>query len=155
MAVRGVSFDAMNLFGIGFPEAGLVMVLALILVGPQRFPEIARQAGRWYRTARAFTDAVMQDVRAAVDEIEDELGVEGGDLQPIRELTDLRRDLADAIQGTADRQAAASAEEPPVGQITAPSPPPESETPTAVPSATEPPQAFVPEPSSSDGRRGA
>src|SRR5438105_2246739 len=98
----------MNLFGVGLPEMGLVFVLALILVGPQRFPEIARQAGRWYRMARAFTDEVMGDVRAAVDELEEEVGIKeaqeanaegspGGTIRPIRELQDLRRDLADAI----------------------------------------------------------
>ena len=42
----------MELFGVGLPEAGLVFVLPLIRIGPHRFPESARQAGRGARPAR-------------------------------------------------------------------------------------------------------
>ena len=96
----------MELFGVGLPEAGLVFVLALILIGPERFPEMARQAGRWYRTARAFTDAVMVDVRSAVDEIEDEIADKNDGLRPIRELQDIQREFTqigeDAVAAAGD-----------------------------------------------------
>ena len=145
----------MNLFGIGLPEAGLVMLLGLILVGPQRFPEIARQAGRWYRTARAFTDAVMKDVRAAVDEIEDELEAEGAvSLQPIRELAGLRGDLIDAIRATAEAATlAASAAHVTPAVPAAPAAP----AVPAVPAAADAPSAPAapPEPSSADDHTGA
>ena len=91
----------MELLGIGVPEMALVGLLFMILVGPQRFPEMARQAGRWYRTARAFTDEVMKDVRAAVDEIEEEVGVGEDGVKPIRELADLRRELTSALDDAA------------------------------------------------------
>ncbi len=83
----------MNFFGVGPAEAGLVFVIALIVVGPQRFPEIMRQAGRWYRVARAYSNEVMQDVRSAVDDIEREVKAETGDLRAIREFADIGKDL--------------------------------------------------------------
>ena len=86
----------MSLFGVGAMEAGLVLVIALVLVGPQRFPEIARQGGKWYRVARRFTAEVTKDVRAAVDEIEHEIKVETADLQSVRELADLDAELKSA-----------------------------------------------------------
>ena len=86
----------MELFGVGIPELGLVMLIALVIVGPQRFPEVARQIARWVRTARSFTDAVMQDVRAAVDEIEQEVTAANDGVNPIRELQELRKELAAA-----------------------------------------------------------
>ena len=91
----------MELFGVGLPEAGLVFVLALILIGPERFPEMARQAGRWYRTARAFTDAVMVDVRSAVDEIEDEIAEKNDGLRPISEFQDIQREFTQIGQEAA------------------------------------------------------
>lgn len=102
-----------SLFGVGASEALLVLVLALIVVGPQRFPEIARQGGRWFRMARRYTDEVMQDVRAAVDEIEQEINEETAELRSVGDLGgDLRaiRDDVDAVtSGTAgDAQAALS-----------------------------------------------
>lgn len=84
----------MELFGVGVPELGLIMLIALVVVGPQRFPEIARQMAHWIRTARAFTDAVMKDVRAAVDEIEQEVTTANDGVNPIRELRELRGELS-------------------------------------------------------------
>ena len=88
----------MELFGVGIPELGLVMLIALVIVGPQRFPEIARQMARWVRTARAFTDEVMKDVRAAVDEIEQDVTAANDGVNPIRELRDIRDELRGASQ---------------------------------------------------------
>ena len=44
----------MELFGVGIPEAGLILVIMLLVVGPNRFPQVAREAGKWYRIARAY-----------------------------------------------------------------------------------------------------
>lgn len=86
----------MNFFGVGPAEAGVIFAIALIVIGPQRFPEIMRQAGRWYRVARAYSNEVMKDVRAAVDEIEQEVRADTEDLRSVRELTDLKADLIEA-----------------------------------------------------------
>ncbi len=75
-----------ELFGVGAAEAVLVFVIALVLVGPQRFPDLARQGGRWYRIARRYTAEVTKDVRAAIDEIEEEVKAETGDLKVVREI---------------------------------------------------------------------
>lgn len=86
----------MNIFGVGPAEAGLVFVIALIVVGPQRFPEIMRTAGRWYRMARAYSNEVMKDVRSAVDDIEREVRAETDDLKSVREFADIGKDLREA-----------------------------------------------------------
>ena len=88
----------MELFGVGIPEIGLILLIALVIVGPQRFPEVARQIAHWIRTARAFTDEVMKDVRAAVDEIEEEVTASNDGVNPIREFEELRRELTGAAQ---------------------------------------------------------
>ncbi|MEX2032304.1 MAG: twin-arginine translocase TatA/TatE family subunit [Dehalococcoidia bacterium] len=98
----------MNFFGVGPAEAGLVFVIGLLVVGPQRFPEIMRQAGRWYRVARAYSNEVMKDVRAAVDDIEREVKAETEDLNFAREFSDLKGDL-DIKSDLKDAQKAAEA----------------------------------------------
>jgi sec-independent protein translocase protein TatB len=88
----------MSLFGVGAGEAALVLVLAMIVVGPQRFPEIARQGGRWYRLARQYTDEVMKDVRSAVDDIEQEINSETEDLKSLGSLGDDLRGIRDDVE---------------------------------------------------------
>ncbi|TAJ17294.1 MAG: twin-arginine translocase TatA/TatE family subunit [Dehalococcoidia bacterium] len=97
----------MELFGVGPLEALLVGVIAFILVGPDKFPELARQAGKWYRVARAFTADVMEDVQGAVKEIEAEVdATTGGGLRSIRELTESSTGLLS--EARADLEAATS-----------------------------------------------
>jgi sec-independent protein translocase protein TatA len=44
----------MNVFGIGLPEMGLIMVVALLIFGPKKLPEIGRSLGK---TVRGFQEA--------------------------------------------------------------------------------------------------
>ncbi len=63
----------MDLFGVGIFEALLVLVVALIVVGPNKFPEIARSAGRWFTVARNYASEVRSDIESATAEIESEV----------------------------------------------------------------------------------
>ena len=63
----------MELLGVGAAEALVVLVITLIVVGPNRFPEIARQGGRYYRVARRYATEVTADVRGAMNELESEV----------------------------------------------------------------------------------
>tara|TARA_B100001029_G_C14770389_1_gene290907 strand:+ start:200 stop:571 length:372 start_codon:yes stop_codon:yes gene_type:complete len=83
-----------DLFGVGIFEALLVLVVALIVVGPNKFPEIARSAGRWFTVARNYASEVRTDIESATAEIESEVMKEqefiGGisdDLNTIEEET--------------------------------------------------------------------
>jgi len=44
----------MNIFGIGLPEMALIMVLALLVFGPKKLPEIGRSMGK---AIKGFQDA--------------------------------------------------------------------------------------------------
>jgi sec-independent protein translocase protein TatB len=66
------------MFGVGLPELGVILFVAVIVFGPDRLPEYARQAGRLVRQLRQFAQSAQQDLR-------DELGPEFADLK----LTDL------------------------------------------------------------------
>lgn len=92
----------MSFLGVGASEAMLVVIIALIVIGPNRFPEAMRTAGRWYRMARAYSNEVMKDVRAAVDDIEREVNTEAEEFKTVREMTDISGDIREAQRGTAE-----------------------------------------------------
>ena len=62
------------MFGVGFPELVLIMVVALLVLGPQRLPEVARMLGRAYaqlrRVSEEFQNTIRQDL-AALERQED------------------------------------------------------------------------------------
>ncbi len=66
------------MFGVGLPEMLVIIVVAIVVFGPDRLPDFARQAGRLVRQIKQFTDHARDDIRA-------ELGPDFADF----ELTDL------------------------------------------------------------------
>jgi sec-independent protein translocase protein TatA len=62
------------MLGIGLPELIIIMVVALLVLGPQRLPEVARMVGRAYaqlrRASEEFQNTIRQDL-AALDRQED------------------------------------------------------------------------------------
>ena len=62
------------MLGVGFPELVLILVVALIVLGPQRLPEVARMLGRAYgqlrRASEEFQQTIRQDL-AALERQED------------------------------------------------------------------------------------
>ena len=50
------------MFDIGFSELVAVGLIALIILGPKRLPEVARTAGRWMGKLRRFITDVKQDL---------------------------------------------------------------------------------------------
>ncbi len=52
-----------DLFGIGLGELLFLAVLALVIFGPKRLPEIGRAVGRFLRTLREGTAEVESEAR--------------------------------------------------------------------------------------------
>ena len=50
------------MFGIGGPELIVIFIVALLAVGPQRLPEIARALGKAYREFERSLDDVRQNL---------------------------------------------------------------------------------------------
>jgi sec-independent protein translocase protein TatB len=53
--------------GIGFSELLLLALIALLVVGPKRLPEIARTAGQLSRTARNAWQSLKSEFQAELD----------------------------------------------------------------------------------------
>ncbi|MBU1191121.1 MAG: Sec-independent protein translocase protein TatB [Gammaproteobacteria bacterium] len=51
------------MFDIGFSELALIMVVALIVVGPERLPRLVRTAGLYLGRARRAVAAIKADVQ--------------------------------------------------------------------------------------------
>ena len=69
------------MFGIGMPVLIVIMVIALIVIGPKKLPDLARALGKG-----------MAEFRKATQEIKESLNVD-------EEFQEARKDLADTISG--------------------------------------------------------
>lgn len=50
------------MFDVGFQELLLIGVVALIVIGPERLPKVARIAGMWLGRARRTLSSVKQEI---------------------------------------------------------------------------------------------
>lgn len=97
------------MMGIGFAEFMVIGVVALLVFGPDRLPDFARQAGRLVRQVRSLS-------RQARDDIRSELGPDYADF----ELTDLdprraiRKHILEAWEEDPDEPAARATAAPPL-----------------------------------------
>lgn len=59
----------MNVFGIGLPEMVLIFLVALLIFGPKKLPEIGRSLGK---TLKSFQDASKEfeaEIKKEVDKV--------------------------------------------------------------------------------------
>lgn len=58
----GIRPDVVLMFDIGFWEIIFILVISLLVVGPERLPRIARTAGLWVGKMRGFVASVKADI---------------------------------------------------------------------------------------------
>ena len=84
------------MFGIGFTELIIILIVALLVVGPDRLPELARQLGTVVRDLRHMYNNLRSDLGPEFDEIEQGLR-ELRSLDPRQQVRDYSRALLDDL----------------------------------------------------------
>jgi sec-independent protein translocase protein TatA len=59
-----------NIFGIGLPEMALIMVVALLIFGPKKLPEIGRSMGKAIRSFQEASREFESEFKREADQIE-------------------------------------------------------------------------------------
>ena len=123
------------MFDVGWSEMAVILMVALIVIGPKDLPRVARTVGKWTAKARGMArEAELQDIKAEMDKLS---------------RTDVRHRLEETIDpdGAMRRGLSAPVESepvpatPPAATAPEPLPPPPD---TAAPSAPQPAAPAVP-----------
>lgn len=113
--------------GIGTPELLIILVVALIVLGPKRLPEIARMLGKALRDLRRATNHLSSDIREDLGDVRSRLRDE------MRGVSDEMRDVGEGMREIRDELAS---------EVVRTPVPAREEAPTATPEGTasqEPP----------------
>jgi len=84
------------MFDMGFTEMMLIGIVALIVIGPDRLPGVARTAGKYFARLRNFMMNVRADVESELksDELREMLDAQKQELQSLKKVVD---DAGDGI----------------------------------------------------------
>ena len=73
----------MQMFGIGVLELLVILLLTVLVVGPDRMPQVAADLARWIRQGRAYARHLMGDFNQVVGELQKEANVSQEDWKEI------------------------------------------------------------------------
>lgn len=84
------------MFGIGFFELALIFLVALLVIGPDKLPGLARTAGLWVGKGQAMVRSVKADIdrELAASEMKDKL-IDKENEEMLTDLFTDVRELAD------------------------------------------------------------
>lgn len=105
------------MFGIGMPELILIAVVALIVLGPKRLPDLAKSMGR-----------AVREFRKATSELKETLQVDNEFSEVKKAFQDFQSDVNRTVQSEGERKGASAAAQPPAEPaIAEPEPPPSAD----------------------------
>lgn len=78
------------MFDIGFTEMMIIGVVALVVIGPERLPKVAKQVGEWIGKLRRYVDDVKGDINRQME------------LDELRKLKSQVTDAAQSIKSSVE-----------------------------------------------------
>lgn len=91
------------MFDVGFWELGIIALVALIVIGPERLPKVARTVGLWLGRGRRLISSVKADIDKEIkaQELKEILEKQAREANPVHEiLEETREDLSQIKQET-------------------------------------------------------
>jgi len=83
--VSGVAVLALyQAFGVGFQELVIIGLIFLLLFGPSKLPQMARDLGRFVTEARRSVDEFREELMAGTDDEDDADGTKGKNTPKVR-----------------------------------------------------------------------
>jgi sec-independent protein translocase protein TatB len=98
------------MFDVGFWELGIIALVALVVIGPERLPKVARTAGLWLGRGRRFVASVKADIDKEIkaEELKEILEKQAKEANPMHEIIEETRSDLDQIKQQAESDVQAS-----------------------------------------------
>jgi sec-independent protein translocase protein TatB len=97
------------MFDVGFWELGLIALVALLVIGPERLPKVARTAGLWIGRGRRLISSVKADIEREIkaEELKEILAKQAKS-NPLEEIVEDTRNTLDDFKRDTEKSIAAN-----------------------------------------------
>ena len=104
------------MFDVSFTEMLVILIVALIVIGPERLPRVARTMGHLLGRARRYVDSVKNDIRYEI-ELEELRRLKNSVQETTHSIEQTVRKEFDQIESTVDINAAEKIKKPALIEI--------------------------------------
>lgn len=89
-----------ELFGLGFQEIVVIVILAVLLLGPKKIPEVAQTVGKLLRDLQHAADDVKKELARPVEDLKREMSkpVEDMKRQLSGQVDDIKKELTNSVE---------------------------------------------------------
>ncbi len=84
---------------IGFPEIVTVLIIAVMLFGADKLPEIARTFGKTVRQMRDASDDIKREIMKPADDVKEEVQHQTKETSPFHEVQKEIEEAREEIEG--------------------------------------------------------
>ena len=85
----------MNVFGIGGNELVVILLLAAIILGPERLARSAREAGKFVRNVRNYFNSLTSELKSELEVLDDlqKVKKEMSSLNVLEDVQKIKKDI--------------------------------------------------------------
>ena len=92
----------MNIFGVGLPEVTVILILALLIFGPKKLPELGKQLGKTLKSLKKASNEFQNELDQVINEQEKEDLPKSSENNFTNELDQLTKQTKDNDSSTLD-----------------------------------------------------
>ena len=85
----------MNIFGVGLPEVTVILILALLIFGPKKLPELGKQLGKTLKSLKKASNEFQNEIDQVMNEEDKEESPKSIKSNQTNEINQEKLDLED------------------------------------------------------------
>ena len=79
----------MNIFGVGLPEVTVILVLALLIFGPKKLPELGKQLGKTLKSLKTASNEFQNEINQVMNESNEQSLNELNNIEDSKNINDI------------------------------------------------------------------
>ncbi|MDC2991094.1 TatA/E family twin arginine-targeting protein translocase [Prochlorococcus sp. AH-736-F23] len=83
----------MNIFGVGLPEVTVILILALLIFGPKKLPELGRQLGKTLKSLKTASNEFQNEIDKVMKEEDKDESPKSIESNQTNEMNQEKKDL--------------------------------------------------------------